>query len=111
MNTGCSLVLSALSGEEWNCKAKSSPSSNDEETVVFGAAVGSWEGLKACPDASSFASSSMANMDGTKSSVIPIDIRHLVQTPSTYFLHKDKPIHSDVRWVPALPFPQPEPKM
>lgn len=55
----------------------------------------------------------MANMDGTRSNVIPRDIRHLVHTPSrsTHFRHKDKPIHSDVPWVPALPFPLPEPKM
>lgn len=56
-NTGCSLVLSALAGGEWNCEAKSSSSSSDDETVMFGAPVGSWEGLKGCPDASSFASS------------------------------------------------------
>ncbi|KAL0155667.1 hypothetical protein M9458_049930, partial [Cirrhinus mrigala] len=54
----------------------------------------------------------MANMDGTRSNVIPRDIRHLVHTPSrsTNFRHKGKPIHSDMPWVPALPFPLPEPK-
>ncbi len=54
----------------------------------------------------------MANMDGTRSNVIPTDIRHLVHTPSksTHFRLKDKPIHSDMPRVPALPFPLPEPK-
>lgn len=50
-------MLSALAGGEWNCEAKSSSSSSGEETVMFGAPVGSWEGLRGCPDASSLASS------------------------------------------------------